>query len=92
MKRILILALPALLAACALDPADERLSEAVSVNIHQVPGLAVDALQIHSENGVVYIHGLVSTHLEYVEVERIAKATKGVKQVVNMTAVDNQRL
>ena len=91
MPRFLLLAALFLLAACAETPADEKLEEAVRASFRENPGLLADHLTIHSENGVVYISGLVSTYLEFTEAEQLAKAAPGVKQVVNMTSVDNSR-
>lgn len=91
MTRSLPLALLLLLAACAEAPSDEKLEQAVAQAFHQNTALLADHLKIRSENGVIYIYGLVSTYVEYADVERVAKATAGVKQVVNMTAVDNTR-
>jgi osmotically-inducible protein OsmY len=91
MLRLFALAVLLLLTACAERPADERLEEAVRASIDQYPALLVDHLTVRSENGVIYIYGLVSTYVEYVDVERVAKATRGVNQVVNVTSVDNSR-
>jgi osmotically-inducible protein OsmY len=91
MQRFLPLALLSLLASCAETLSDERLQEAVEQNIHQNPALLADHLKVRSENGVIYLYGLVATYVEYVDVEKLAKATPGVKQVVNATSVDNSR-
>jgi osmotically-inducible protein OsmY len=91
MQRLLPLASFLLLASCAETPSDQRLQEAVEQSIHQNPALLADHLKVRSENGVIYLYGLVATYVEYVDVEKLAKATPGVKQVVNATSVDNSR-
>ena len=91
MRRFLTIAVLLSLAACAASPVDEKLEEAVRAGLRQHPGLAVDNLTIHSENGVVYLSGLVANDVEQTEAEQVAKATPGVKKVVNMTSVDNSR-
>jgi hypothetical protein len=86
-----------LLAGCAAQEScrdhvctpDEKLVEAVTANIHSHSALLTDHLRVQSEDGVVYVYGLVSTNVELVDVEEVAKATPGVKRVVNMCAVDN---
>ena len=80
-----------LLAACVETPADEKLEEAVRASFHEHTALLTDHLNIHCENGVVYVSGLVATYLEFTEVERVARTVPGVKQVVNMTAIESQR-
>ncbi len=91
MQRLLPLAALFLLASCAETPSDDRLQEAVEQNIHQNSALLADHLEVRSENGVIYLYGVVATYVEYVDVEKLAKATPGVKQVVNATTVDNAR-
>jgi osmotically-inducible protein OsmY len=91
MRRFLHLAAFLLLAACAVAPADEKLVEAVRDSFRPHPGLVVDQIRVSCENGVVTLSGLVSTYSEYVQVEQLAKATPGVKQVINLTAIDSQR-
>lgn len=68
---------------------DEKLAEAVRVNIESRPALLADHLKVVGEDGTIYLYGLVSTSLEFAEVEEIAKATPGVKKVVNACGIDN---
>jgi osmotically-inducible protein OsmY len=91
MTRFLPLAALVLLAACAASASDEKLEQAVRDSIHKHPALVVDNLRVHSENGVVYVSGLVSTYVEQVEVDQMLKTTPGVTKFVNMTTVDNSR-
>ena len=91
MQRLLPLAVLLLLASCAEAPSDQKLQEAVEQRIHENPALLADHLKVRSENGVIYLYGLVATYVEFVDVEKLAKATPGVKQVVNATTVDNSR-
>jgi len=86
------------LAGCAAETcqdhpcsSDEKLVEAVKASITQHSALLADHLRVQVDNGVVYLYGLVSTDLELIEVQEVAKATPGVTRVVNMCAVDKQR-
>lgn len=90
-SRLLPLAALLLLAACAQSPSDEKLVEAVRASFHEHTALLADHLRIRSENGVVYISGLVSTYREFIDAEQVARATPGVTKVVNMTTVDDAR-
>ena len=85
-----------ILAGCAAETCrdhacspDETLVEAVKANINLHSALLSDHLRVQADHGVVYLYGLVSTNVELVEVEDVAKATPGVTKVVNMCAVDN---
>lgn len=91
MKRLLPLAALLLLAACAESPTDEKLEDAVRAKFHDHPALLADHLRIRSENGVVYLTGLVSTYREFVDAEQVARTAPGVTKVVNLTTVDDAR-
>ena len=93
---VLIVSLSLLLAACAADSCkdrpcspDEKLIEAVEVNIRQHPALLTDQIRVRADNGTIYLYGRVSTNVELVTVEEVAKATPGVKEVVNLCAIEN---
>jgi len=95
---VLIVSLSLLLSACAADSCrnllcspDEKLVEAVKANIHQHSALLADQIRVQSEDGTVYLYGLVSSNVELVNVEEIAKSTPGVKKVINLCTLDNTR-
>jgi osmotically-inducible protein OsmY len=92
-----VFAVLSVLAGCAAEESckdhpctpDQTLVEAVTANIHSHAALLADHLRVQSEDGTVYLYGLVATNVELVEVEEVAKATPGVKRVVNMCAIEN---
>ena len=96
-KRTLpLFALLLALAGCAAESCktgpcspDDRLVEAVRAEIAKHPALMTDTIRIQSQDGTVYLYGLVSTNVELAEVEEVAKATPGVKKVVNLVSIDN---
>lgn len=94
-----VLAVLCALAGCASDDScadrpctpDEKLVEAVKASIHQHPALVTDTLRVQAHGDVVYLYGIVSTDRELFEVAEAAKATPGVKTVVNLCSVENGR-
>ncbi len=97
-RSVLMLAALLTLTGCATETCkdrscspDEKLAEAVKTQLDLQPALLADQLHVNAEGGMVYVHGLVSTFVEYQEVDRIGRAVPGVKQLINMTTVDNTR-
>jgi len=93
---VLVVSLSLLLAACAADSCkdrpcspDEKLIEAVKGNIRQHSALLTDQIRVQSEDGTVYLYGRVSTNVELVTVEDVAKSTPGVKKVINLCTIEN---
>lgn len=90
------LVLAAALTGCAVETCadhpctpDEKLVEAVKAHIHEHTALLTDQIHVQADGGTVYLYGLVSTEVERLEVEDVAKSTPGVKKVVNNCAVEN---
>jgi osmotically-inducible protein OsmY len=67
--------------------ADETITNNVKTSIAQRPDLKVDHVTVSTEDGTVYIRGMVDTAAEKRDLESIAKKTTGVKKVVNETSV-----
>ena len=95
---VLVVSLSLMLTACAAETCadhpcspDEKLVEAVKAGIHRHPALLTDQIRVQAEDGTVYLYGLVSTTLELIEVEDVAKSTPGVKKVVNLCGVDDMQ-
>jgi len=93
---VLVVSLSLLLAACAADSCkdhpctpDEKLIEAVKGNIRQHSALLTDQIRVQAEDGTIYLYGRVSTNVELVEVEDVAKSTPGVKKVINLCSIEN---
>jgi len=93
---VLAVSLALLLAGCAAETcadhpcsADQKLVEAVRSRIHDHSALLTDQIRVQADGDIVYLYGLVSTELERREVEDVARATPGVKKVVNNCAVEN---
>lgn len=94
-----VLAVLCALAGCASDDScadhpcspDEKLVEAVKGSIDKHPALVPDTIRVQAHDGVVYLYGIVSTDLELIEVAEAAKATPGVRSVVNLCSVENGR-
>jgi len=86
----------AALSGCAVETCndhpcspDEKLIEAVRSNFRQHPALLTDQIRVQSEDGTIYLYGLVSTNVELGLVEDVARSTPGVKKVVNLCAIEN---
>jgi osmotically-inducible protein OsmY len=86
----------AALSGCAVETCkdhpctpDDKLVEAVKGNIHQHSALLTDQIRVQSEDGTVYLYGRVSTNVELVLVEDVAKSTAGVKKVINLCTIEN---
>ena len=97
-RPVLILAALLALSGCAAEScrdrpcgADEKLAEAVKTELDRHAALLADQLHVDAEGGTVYVHGLVSTLLEYQEVDRIGRSVPGVIRFINATVVDNAR-
>ncbi len=88
-SRLFFAAALLVLSGCA-EPAD-KLAETVKAKLDENPALLADQLHVNSEGGTVYVHGLVSTDLEYRLVEQIGRGVPGVKRFINATSVDNAR-
>ena len=67
--------------------ADETITNNVKTSIAQHPNLKVDQITVSTQDGTVYIRGMVDTATEKRDLESIAKHTTGVKKVVNETSV-----
>jgi len=86
----------AALSGCAVETCndhpcspDDKLIEAVKGNIRQHSALLTDQIRVQSQEGTVYLYGRVSTNVELVLVEDVAKSTVGVKKVVNLCTIEN---
>jgi osmotically-inducible protein OsmY len=97
MNRIRTLALSVALACTAgtlaAEPAatpDARISVDVRAAIFHRAEFAGDEISVQTRDGVVYLHGLVDTNVERAAVEDVAKATPGVKRVVNTIELRNR--
>ena len=62
--------------------ADQAITKAVKAKLNTEPSLMVDTLQVRTENGVVYLSGVVSTRVETDLAGRLAQVP-GVKQIRN---------
>ena len=83
-----LLALPAL-AAAPPENADARISTDVRDAIFHHAAFAGDDISVQTHDGVVYLHGVVDTNVERDAAENLARATPGVKRVVNALELRN---
>ena len=67
---------------------DAKISEDVRASLAQHPELAApNIVYVQTRNGIVYLTGQVSTGLQHDTAEAAARATPGVKRVVNNVSV-----
>ena len=83
-----VLTLPAL-AAPPPENIDARISGDVRDAIFHHAEFAGDDISVQTHDGVVYLHGVVDTNVERDAAENLAKATPGVKRVVNALELRN---
>jgi osmotically-inducible protein OsmY len=85
-----------LLGACAgageCESADCRLAHAVLDRLNESSALKGDHLRVESIGGVVYLHGIVDTFVEFYMAQEIAAQTPGVTKVVNVLGLANTRM
>jgi hypothetical protein len=86
----------AALSGCAVFPrstnpsVDQKITADVKASFRQHAELEPpNSLTVQTINGVVYLHGLVSTNLQRADAESVAGEVRGVRKVVNSIAVDN---
>lgn len=79
----------ALGAAPPPDAADARISADLRAAIFHHAEFAGDDIAVQTHDGVVYLHGVVDTNVERDTAENLAKATPGVKRVVNALELRN---
>ena len=97
MRSVLTIAVMLSLAGCAAETCkdhpcspDQRLTEAVRNSLNQHISLVVDTLRVETEDGTVYVRGVVSTYLEFQQVDQYVRAVPGVKRFVNATTIENR--
>lgn len=71
-------------AACA---GDRQTTAKVQAKLDESPALKADTLYVQTVNGVVYLNGLVDTHLELRQAGDMVLTVPGVTQVVNKLGV-----
>ena len=73
----------------AMSP-DETITAHVKASIAQHTDLKVNRVTVSTQDGIVYIRGMVDTNAEKQDLESIAKNTSGVKKVVNEATINNR--
>ena len=67
----------------APQSADDRLAWRVEFELYSTRALPLDNVQIHSQDGTVYLAGPVTSRAEKLLAERVTQSVDGVKRVVN---------
>jgi len=83
------LALSAFGATPPADDTDAHISDDVRATIFHHAEFAGDDIAVQTHDGVVYLHGVVDTNVERDAAENLARATPGVKRVVNALELRN---
>jgi len=89
---LLLCSVPVMQACSTTQPASEQVSDSsitarVKAQYIGDGSVASRDISVETSEGVVYLTGRVQTQAEKAEAERIARNTKGVKNVVNNLAV-----
>ena len=72
------------------SPGDEKITASVNESIDQHSDLGPPgAIQVQTQDHVVYLNGMVANGLERETAEAVASQTPGVKKVVDSVAVEH---
>lgn len=86
-RQLSVLVLAAVLSGAALarmdSGEDARLRHAVLSEIDAHPALRIYHIGVHSDNGVVYLEGIVGTRIDRNEARDVARSVPGVRKVYN---------
>lgn len=70
---------------------DEQITAQVRDAIFHRPELVGDDVSVQTQQGVVYLRGLVDTNVEREAIEKIARLTPGVQRIVDSLEMRNRR-